>query len=81
MDNGACQYLQTKATVRDSANKAQFSCENIHAFRAKTHAYRVKNTRVLCQKHMLTVSTNTSVRTRLMCKGLFSVSDRSKENS
>ena len=48
MDNGACQYLQTKATVQDRANKAQFLCENIHAFRVKntrtvsiTFAYRV----------------------------------------
>ena len=68
LDNGACQCLQTKATVRDRANKARLTCENIHAFRAKTHAYRVKNP-------------HNSVQTRLMCKGLFSVSDRSKENS
>ena len=49
MDNGACQYLQTKATVQDGANKARFSCENTHAFRAK-------NTRVPCEKQTHTVS-------------------------
>ena len=44
LDSGACQYLQTKATVQDPLNKARLTCENIHAFRVKTHAYRVKNT-------------------------------------
>ena len=71
MDNGACQYLQTKATVRDRAKKARFSCEN---------------TRLSCEKHTHTVSITFAyhVNTHFHANTLNVqrvVSDRSKENS